>query len=300
MSQKVHIRVPATSANLGPGFDCLAMTLDLWNEVDLTVVSSGVQFSISGEGQAQIPRDETNLIWRSAAYIFEQAGQPLPGLRIECRNQIPLGSGLGSSAAAILAGMLGANALLSEPFTRRQVLDLAAEMEGHPDNVSAALLGGLVVVISQGGTFLSTQFSTPPLRVAVVLPEVYLPTKVARAVLPRQVPLADAVYNLGRVPLVVEALRTGNLDLLTQVMEDRLHQPFRLKLIAGAEQAVDCARKAGSAAVALSGAGPALIAFGDARLLVSALQEGFMQAGVASRGWVLAVSQAGASVERIS
>lgn len=297
MNQSVRVRVPASTANLGPGFDCLALALDLWNEVDLTLAPAGVHFTISGEGQAEIAIDETNLIWRAAAQIFQQSGQPLPGLRIECRNAIPLGGGLGSSATAILAGMVGANALLGAPFTRRQVLDMAAEMEGHPDNAAAALLGGLVVVATQEVGFLPVRIAAPPLEVAVVVPDVNLPTKVARAVLPRQVPLADAVFNLGRVPLVVEALRTGNLELLALVMDDRLHQPFRFKLIAGAEQAAAAARAAGAAAVALSGAGPALIAFGDAGRLVGALQEGFSQAGVASRGWVLAVSPTGASVQ---
>lgn len=299
MNPSVRVRVPATSANLGPGFDCLALALDLWNEVDLRLAPAGVHFSISGEGQAEIARDETNLIWRAAAQVFQQAGQPLPGLRIECRNAIPLGGGLGSSASAILAGMLGANALLGAPFTHRQVLDMAAEMEGHPDNAAAALLGGLVVVAAQDPGFIPVRVAAPLLEVAVVVPDVSLPTKVARAVLPRQVPLADAVFNLGRVPLVVEALRTGNLELLAQVMDDRLHQPFRFKLIAGAEQAAAAARAAGAAAVALSGAGPALIAFGDAGRLVGALQQGFAQAGVASRGWALAVSPVGASVQSI-
>lgn len=297
MSQSVRVRVPASTANLGPGFDCLALALDLWDEVDMTLIPSGVQFSISGEGQAHIPRDETNLVWRAARHIFQQVGAPLPGLRITCRNAIPLSGGLGSSASAILAGMLGANALLGEPFNQRQVLDFAADMEGHPDNVAAGLLGGLVVVAALEAGFLPVRFDPARLDVAVVAPEVNLPTKVARAVLPRQVPLGDAIYNLGRVPLVVEALRTADLRLLAQVMDDRIHQPFRMKLIAGAEQAAASARAAGAAAVALSGAGPALIAFGDASRLVAALQEGFTRAGVASRGWVLAVSPCGAVVQ---
>ena len=300
MSHTVRVRVPASSANLGPGFDCLAIALDLWSEVDFTLAPQGVHLTYCGEGKELIPLDETNLVTRAALAVFERLGQPMPGLRIACRNAIPIGGGLGSSAAAILSGLLGANALLENPLTTRHILDMAAEMEGHPDNVAASLYGGLVVVISTESSIQPVRFDMPPLSVALVLPEVFLPTKVARAVLPKQVPMCDAVFNMGRAALVVQALQKGDLDLLAEVMDDRLHQPYRLKLIAGAEQAIQAARRAGAVAVALSGAGPSLIAFprsGDSAALAQAMQQSFAQSNIQSRAWSLSVSPAGASAQ---
>lgn len=300
MNQRVQVRVPASSANLGPGFDCMALALDIWNEVEFTRIPQGVQLEVNGEGVGQIPLDETNLIVRAALVLYEKIGLIAPGMRITCHNGIPINGGLGSSAAAILAGLLGANALAGNPLTEREVLNLAADMEGHPDNVAAALYGGLVVVISKGTTFLPVKFDLPELRVALVLPDVCLPTKVARAVLPRQIALSDAVFNMGRVALVVQALQRGDMALLQEVMEDRLHQPYRLKLIAGAEQAMQAAYQAGAAAVVLSGAGPSLIAFprsGDPTDLADALVRGFSRANVKARGWVYSAVFGGASTQ---
>lgn len=300
MTHTAHVRIPASSANLGPGFDCLAVALDLWNEVEFSLQPGGLNITVEGEGEGQIPLDESNLAVRAAMMLFERAGFNAPGLRITCRNGIPVGGGLGSSAAAVLAGLLGANALLGQPYNQRQLLDVAAEMEGHPDNAAASLYGGLVVVISSGASFQAQRFDLPPLSVALVVPEVSLPTRVARAVLPRQVSMADAVYNMGRAALVVQALQRGDLDMLDAAMDDRLHQPYRFKMIAGAEQAVQAGREAGAAAVALSGAGPSLIAFpraGAAQPLADAMAGAFIRAGVPSRAWALAVSPCGAEVK---
>jgi homoserine kinase len=300
----VTVRVPATTANLGPGFDCLGLALDLWNQAAFSLHGAGIRLEIQGEGAGQLPENAENLLFQALTRVYQACGQPLPpGLHIRCRNRIPLGSGLGSSAAAILAGLLGANALLGSPLSSAELLRIGTDMEGHADNLGAALLGGLVIVASQPDkqgeagrkSFILKKISIPPPAVAVAIPRLELSTRAARAALPAQVPLADAVYNLGRTALVIEALRQGDLELLGQVMDDHLHQPYRLPLIPGAAQALQAARQAGASAAALSGAGPAIAAFshGGAEAIAAAMAAAFQQAGVPARGLALRVSDAG-------
>jgi homoserine kinase len=289
----VTVRVPATSANLGPGFDCLALALDLWNEVEFEQPASGgsgLSLRVEGEGAGFLPGGASNLVARAAQRLFREAGQPPPPrLRILCRNRIPAGSGLGSSSAGIVSGLAGANALLGFPFDNQRLLTLAAEMEGHPDNSAAAVLGGLVIVAAIQSELVVRKVEIPILPVVVVLPDFHFGTRFARAALPAQVAHRDAVFNLGRAALVVEALRTRDLALLGKVMEDRLHQPYRLKLIPGAAEALEAARQAGAAAAALSGAGASVIAFepGDPDAVGSAMQAAFARAGLKSRIWRL-------------
>ena len=300
MSRRVRVRVPATSANLGPGFDCLGLALDLWNEAEFTLEGEGLRLRCDGEGR-DIPTDERNLIVQGMRFFCDTRGLPFPhGVKIDCHNHIPVSSGLGSSAAAVIMGLLGAAALLDVPLETGDALALGARMEGHADNASAALLGGLVMVAAgKGGAWLARRIQIPERQVAVVLPEVTLPTHAARAALPTEIAMQDVTYNLGRAILVVEALRTGDLDLLSQAMDDRLHLPYRLPLIPGAECALDAARQAGASAVTLSGAGPSLIAFtaGDPSRAAEAMSEAFKQAGVPSRTFLLKTSPAGASIE---
>ena len=297
----IIVKVPATSANLGPGFDALGLALDLWNEAEFTPSqgsSEGWTVEVSGEGAGLLPVDATNLVAEAARRLFERAGRAAPaGLRIRCTNRIPLGSGLGSSAAAVLAGLVGANALLGEPLDKLALLRLAAEIEGHPDNAAAALLGGLTVVISDAGDLVARKIELPPLTAVVVVPEFSLSTHAARAALPGAVPLGDAAFNLGRTALVVEALRTGDLELLERAMHDRLHQPYRLKLVPGAEAALAAARGTGAAA-ALSGAGPGVVAFskGPLELVSQAMRAAFHAAGLPSRAFILPVTSLGAQV----
>ena len=298
----ILIRVPATTANLGPGFDALGLALDLWNEAEFSLPEGQagdgeLMVEISGEGRGVLRTDAGNLLVRSARMLYERSGQPFPaGLRICCKNGIPLGSGLGSSAAAIVAGLMGANALLGHPFGQMDILRMAAETEGHPDNASPAVLGGLIVAVMIGHKVVARKIEVAPLAAAVVVPAFDLPTPLARAALPKQVPLKDAVYNLGRSALVIEALRAGDMELLGQVMDDRLHQPYRLKLIPGAAEALAAARRAGAAAAAISGAGPGMIAFGQGGMarVGAAMQSAFEAAGLAARCWILAVSPTGA------
>jgi homoserine kinase len=295
---KTIIKVPATSANLGPGFDALGLALDLWNE---TTVTTAKEFAVTiqGEGAGRLASGKNNLIVRAAQRLAERAGKSLPSFRAECVNAIPLSSGMGSSSAAILTGLLTGNALLENPFSREEILNLASEMEGHPDNVAAALLGGLVVSTLHAGKVIARQIPMAiNVSITIALPGFYITTKQARAALPKKISTKSAVHNISRAALVVEALRTGELDLLGKVMTDTLHQPYRLKLIPGAESAMEAAQEAGANAVALSGAGPSVIAFSSKAEagIGEAMKRAFEGAGLPARIFNLRATGQGAGI----
>jgi homoserine kinase len=277
------------------------MALDLWNEVRFSLEGEGIVVEVQGLGADSLPRDRSNLVARAYLRLCEEAGAPAPsGLRIHCDIRVPTSSGLGSSSTAIAAGLLGANALLGRPFDRERVLELAAAMEGHPDNVAAALLGGLTIVVQRAERLLTKKILVPEVHVAVAVPDLPFSTDAARAELPTEVSMADAVFNLQRTPLVVEALRTADYELLSQVMDDRLHQASRLKRIPGGRTAWLAAQNAGAAAVAVSGSGPSLIAFAslatDATRIARAMAEAFAAEGVTAIPLGLSASAVGASV----
>lgn len=294
----INIRVPATSANLGPGFDALGLALDLWNA---TTIAPAKEFSVqvSGEGAGRLASGKNNLLVRAAQKAAERAGKRLPPFHAECANQIPLSSGMGSSSAAILTGLLAGNALLESPFSREEILNFACEMEGHPDNAAPAMMGGLVVSTVEQGKVIARQIPIEMnVHVTIVLPDFYLPTKQARAALPKNVSMKNAIHNISRTALVVEALRNRDLDLLGKAMTDKLHQPYRLKLIPGALSAMKAAKEAGASAVALSGAGPGLIAFSDGESGVGeSVKRAFEAAGLEARIFRLGVSSRGAEIQ---
>ena len=294
---KISIRVPATSANLGPGFDALGLALDLWNETILTPADE-FGLSFTGEGVDRLTSGRNNLIVRAAQKLADHAGRQLPAFHAECINAIPLSSGMGSSSAAILTGLLAGNVLLDEPFSREEILNLASGMEGHPDNVAPALLGGLVGSMVEEGKVIARPLPIDmDICITIVLPDFYLPTKQARAALPKRITMKNAVHNISRAVLVSEAFRTGDLDLLGKAMTDTLHQPYRLKLIPGAESAMAAAREAGASAVALSGAGPSLIAFSKTESTVGeSMKRAFESNGLQARVIPLKVSEKGAGV----
>ncbi len=299
----ITVRIPATSANLGPGFDSLGLALDLWNE---TIFTLAIEYSVQvhGEGRERISSGENNLIIRSAQRLAELVGKRLPPFHVDCVNHIPLSSGLGSSAAAKLTGLLGANALLGKPLSKKEILDLATELEGHPDNVAPALLGGLVASMVQDGKVLAHKIHLEdnhdsPIHITVVLPDFHLSTQQARAALPEQVTLKDAVHNISRAVLVTEAFRTGNLELLGKAMTDTLHQPYRLWLIPGGREAMTAAKEAGASATAISGAGPSIISFSAKReeAIGEAMTRAFAQAGHSARTFQLKMSHHGAEAQ---
>jgi homoserine kinase len=231
--------------------------------------------------------------------LYKLCGKKPTGLTICCRNRIPLISGMGSSSAALVTGMLGANTLLGNPFPQNEIMTMATQLEGHPDNVVPAMLGGLVASAIRSGEVVSRKLLVSPMAITVVFPDFYFPTKAAREILPEYVLRQDAIYNLSRAVLVIKAFELGDLALLGEVMEDSLHQPYRLPLIPGALDAMEAARKSGAAGVALSGAGPSLIAFSgqpaDPRIGL-AMKAAFKKAGLTARIFPLNISHSGASV----
>jgi homoserine kinase len=273
------------------------MALNLWNQAVFSIEKSRVEIVIQGEGQGVLPHNAGNHIARAFFSFFDSMHLPAPaGLHIQCDNHIPLGSGLGSSSAACLAGLIAANCFSERQASMEEILCLATEIEGHPDNVTAALLGGLIIVVKDQDYILTRRFDIPDLQVAVVIPKIHLPTEVARAALPSHVSMQDAVFNLGRTALVCDAIRTGDYDLLGKVMVDRLHQPYRLPLIIGGAQALQAATQAGASAAAISGAGPGLIAFCNqsADQVATAMATVFESYHVACRKLILSSTNQGA------
>ncbi|HRJ58148.1 MAG TPA: homoserine kinase [Anaerolineales bacterium] len=293
----IKIRVPATSANLGPGFDCMGLALDVWNEITFEPADR-ITYLVAGEGAEKFNKSSKNLLTKAYANLHEICGIPFRGATIRAHNQILVSSGLGSSAAAIVAGLFGANEMLGKPLHECDLLKIATEMEGHPDNVAPALLGGLVVSVMTRDEIITRRYEVPPLTLVIVKPLVEWPTKIARAVLPRSVSRSDAIHNIGRAALVVDAIRSGDLDLLQKVMEDRIHQPYRLRHISGGAAAYKAARQFGAAA--LSGAGPSIIAFvqpEDAEKVKSEIQSIFEERGIGTKRII--TNPSGKGVHRI-
>jgi homoserine kinase len=257
---RVQVRVPATSANLGPGFDALGLALGLYNVVAVRVVDSGLLVDVAGEGAESVRRDNRNLVVRAMRVAFDELGGQPRGLEVVCVNRIPHGRGLGSSAAAIVSGVCAARAAVLGGMTDEDVLRIATEIEGHPDNVAACLYGGATLAwMAPNGV------RAAPLDVdAAISPVVFVPggtrqsTKAARSALPAEVSHRDAALTAGRAALLVRAL-AGRPDLLFDATEDRLHQPYRLGNQPRGAALVERLRAAGIAAV-LSGSGPSVLA----------------------------------------
>jgi homoserine kinase len=294
---RVHVRVPATSANLGPGFDALGLALALYNEVTATEADA-VSITIAGEGVGRLPPNDHNVMVRAVRQAYEAAGRPFKGVRLACVNRVPTARGLGSSAAAWVGGLMAGNALLGGPLSRTDLLALAARAEGHPDNVAAALLGGLTVSCTLGDGSIATVSLPVPgaVRWVVLVPEVTSATAEARAVLPATVPRGDAVFNVQRVALLLAALQAGRYDVLGTALDDRLHQPYRLRLFPWMPAVADAARAAGALGCVLSGAGPSLLAAvrDDAEVVARSMEGALAAAGVRGRAYAFAVDTEGA------
>ncbi|MFI5375839.1 MAG: homoserine kinase [Candidatus Rokuibacteriota bacterium] len=299
---RVRVRVPATSANLGPGFDALGLALALHNEVTIEEADR-VSVAVEGEGSGRLDAGAKNVVARGAALAFEIAGRAFPGARLHCVNRIPLSRGLGSSAAAWVGGLLAANALLGEPLDRDGLLAAATRAEGHPDNVAAALLGGLTVSCADGARVIAVSLPVPrEIEWVVLLPETESSTREARAVLPESVPRADAIFNVQRVSLLLAALGTGRTDLLELAMQDRLHQPYRVRLFPWMDAVAAAGRGAGALGCVLSGAGPSMLAAVRPRggeSVARAMEEALRAAGIAGRALHLPVDPGGAVWERL-
>ncbi len=293
---QITVTIPATTANLGAGFDCLGLALQLYNETTFTAVSQKeLTITVSGVDADKLPTDSSNLVAKSAEFLFERLGKRPNGLHIHQQNNIPVGSGLGSSSTAILAGLFGANGLVNGSLTPAQLLDIATELEGHPDNVAPAVYGNLVLgIMTESGLHIES-FNMPQMKAVVVLPNFHLLTSEARAALPKQVNYADAIFNMSRIGLLIRALETADYDKLAIGMQDKLHQPYRIPLIPGMAAAFEAAKAAGAKAVALSGAGPSLVAFAPSNheTIAQAALKVFAEVGVNGRYWILPIDTTG-------
>lgn len=259
----VLVKVPASTANLGPGFDTLGMALSLYLWVSMKPAAK-TSVRLHGTELGGLPTDENNLIVKVANRLFREAGlDPVP-LEVEVYSEIPLTRGLGSSASAIVGALVAANELLGKRFNNQRLLDIATSIEKHPDNVGASLLGGVIVASWDGNTTKSVRLEPGSgLGTVVAIPKFQLETKQARGVLPQQYGMSDVVYNVSRSSLLVAALCTGQYELLQDAMQDRIHQPYRAPLIPGMSKLLKEAHHYGAYGAALSGAGPTLIAFVD-------------------------------------
>ncbi|OGS19773.1 MAG: homoserine kinase [Elusimicrobia bacterium RIFOXYA2_FULL_40_6] len=262
---KFRVRIPATTTNFGPGFDVLGMALNLYNEIEVTEdenKSSGCVIEIIGEGENSLPKDNTNILCKAMSKVFQVVGlRKIPSLKLKLFNRIPLASGLGSSAAARVGGMVAANYLCGNKLPKEKMLEIAAELEGHPDNVAPAIFGGLCISYSIGKEVKCVKIVPPQnLDQIVCVPDFELPTKKARKILPEQISRKAAVYNISRTALLIDAFVNKRYDLLSVATQDMLHQPFRKKFIPGFDNISANAIEHGALGVFLSGSGPSIMA----------------------------------------
>ncbi|HEU4349843.1 MAG TPA: homoserine kinase [Actinoplanes sp.] len=290
-SDAVRVRTPATSANLGPGFDALGLALTRYDDLTARVTDRGWRVTVTGEGAGELPTDERHLVVRAMLATFDELGERPPGLAVECVNRIPQARGLGSSSAAVVAGVQLARALVKDGFRLLDddgALGIAARLEGHPDNVAPCLLGGFTVAWTQGRDTRAVRLATAPgVRPTIFVPNERGYTASARQALPAGVPHADAAFNAGRSALLVHAL-TSEPGLLFPATEDRLHQGYRADAMPGTASLVAGLRSVGVAAV-VSGAGPAVLALTEV--------PGDFHAGTEWRAETLGVDSAGALVK---
>lgn len=291
----VKIRVPATTANLGPGFDCLGMALNLYDEVTLSLDELP-----EGDKEAEEGDDQYLALVRKAAHhYFAHLGKPTPVLTASCHRQIPLGRGLGSSAAAIVAGLVGADELSGSFQDKTTLAAWAAELEGHPDNATPCLYGGFQLCVTDESGLVNLALSLPPeLEVALYVPDFALPTHETRQLLPEALSRQDVVYQTSRAALLVAALATGEVKHLRVATQDRLHQPARGKLFPQMWELFDAALGAGALCAYLSGGGPTVAAWtnGSAEQVRAALEEKARQLGLQGRTYCCKPSKTGATV----
>ena len=295
MARSVTVRAPATSANMGPGFDCLGIALDIWNTVRVDLGETG--FEIRGLGRGELPSGPDNLVAQAFRMACEEAGARAPDTRFTCTNAIPLGRGLGSSSAAAVAGIAAANVLLDLGMDKGAMLALAAQVEGHPDNSAAALYGGCQIVVREDGRFVTSSVRVPErVRAVLFVPDSPMPTSESRSLLPTRAPMDDVVFNLGRVGLLVNALATDDLDLLRVATQDRLHQPHRQSIFHPMRVILRAATDAGAFGAFLSGAGSSVLALTSGREMTIGYEmaEAASKAGVEGEVVVTGVGGRGA------
>ncbi len=295
IGQKVIVDVPSTTANIGPGFDCLGAALDLTNKFTIRrIEGNGERFELIIEGTegSHLRGGPENLFYRAAQRVWKAAGLEPVGLEARVNLAVPPARGLGSSATAIVAGLVGANALMGSPLAKEKLLELAIDIEGHPDNVVPSLLGGLCMTAkaaSERWRVVRCEWDSS-IKAVVAIPSIRLSTSEARRVMPKSIPHGDAVLNLGAMTLLLQGLRTGNGDLIADGMHDRLHEPYRWRLIKGGLDVKKAALDAGALGCAISGAGPSILALckeSQGRKVSQAMISSWESIGISSRAPLL-------------
>ena len=305
MKNRAIVRVPGTSANCGPGFDCIGVATSIYNHLDLTLTRTAkLIVEVSGEGAENIPRNKKNLTWQAVQKLLQTVGREneFKGAIIRAKNRVPISRGLGSSSTAIVAGLVAANEILGSPLNRNELLNLATELEGHPDNVAPALFGGFTVSVMADGAVQTFSFLPPTkLKLVVAVPDFELSTRLARKVLPQKVSMKDAIFNVSRAAMLIAALVRGREEFLPVAFDDALHQPYRKKLVPGMTEVFAAAKSAGALGAAISGAGSCLIAFTAAKdeiekKIAASMVETFAAHGVKSKALILKVDKRGAQI----
>ena len=301
IGQKVIVDVPSTTANLGPGFDCLGAALDLYNRFTITrIEGNGERFELIMEGPEgnHLRGGPENLVYRAAQRVWKAAGIEPVGLEARVRLAVPPARGLGSSATAIVAGLVGANALMGSPLTKEKLLELAIDIEGHPDNVVPSLLGGLCITAktaSERWRVIRCEWDEA-IKAVVAIPSIRLSTNEARRAMPKTIPISDAITNLGALTLLLQGLRTGNGELIADGMNDRLHEPYRWRLIKGGLEVRNAAIKAGAWGCVISGAGPSVLALCneiDGPNISRAMIDTWKSLGIESKAPMLSIQTGG-------
>ena len=295
------VSVPATTGNLGPGFDCLGAALSLYNRFSFAPADQ-LQITAVGDGAEQVERDEKNLVYQGVAKVYGKLGKAIPPFALHIETNIPLSRGLGSSATAIVGGIFGGNLLAGSPLSPKELLYLAIEMEGHPDNVAPAVLGGCQLMAdSPDGDWLFCPLQWhSSLAVVVAIPDFELSTAKARQVLPKAVSMHDAVFNASHLALLTHALQNGDRAWLRGGLQDRLHQPYRQSLITGMAAVEAAALRAGAYGMVISGAGPTLLAVvpqSHTAQVAQAMQSAWQDLGITSRALPLAIANDGTTVK---
>ena len=261
----VEVRVPATSANIGAGFDTMGIALGIYNYIKVKEIDSGLEI-INLNNKEYIPVNENNLIYRAILRVFDEVGYIRKGIKIIQDSRIPMTRGLGSSSACITGGLLAGNVISGRMLSYERILELAVEMEGHPDNAVPSLFGGFCIAVRESGKIYKKSFKLPPgIKYAVMIPDYFVRTKKSRGILPETVPFADAAFNISRAAWTASCLISGDFDGLKIGVEDRLHQPYRKNYVGGMEDIFGKTYECGAKATFLSGSGPTLVSVLDGR-----------------------------------
>lgn len=260
--RKVTVRVPATSANCGPGFDCLGLACTLYNTFTYEMIPEGLVIEALGQDAGLLPQGKNNLAAESFYILWDKLGQPATGIKITSETQVPVSRGLGSSSTAVVAGLMAANALAGSPLGQADLVTEATLIEGHPDNVAPAILGGMTINVMEEGKVRSLKLApAKPLKLVVLVPDMQLSTAKARAAMPKAISVRDSVYSTSRAALLIGALATGRYEFLSTALQDKIHTPYRLPLIPGAQEALKRAQEAGAYQAVISGSGSTLMAY---------------------------------------